>query len=494
MYDAIVIGAGISGASVARELARYKMSVMVLEKGSDVCAGTSRGNSATVHSGHDAEPGTLKARYNVLGNAFYDDLCRELSVPFKRNGTIIFGTSEEDMAEILRLKIQASENGVPGVEVLDRRGLMEKEPWFGEKVRGGLWAPTGGIVCPYTLVIALCENALQNGVRFSLDTEVNALEREGAFWRIKTSRGIFEGKIVFNCAGTHADILNNMVSSRRFNIIPRKGEHIILDKRLAPYVRTTVCQTPLSLPEGGHTKGMGIMPSVDGTVILGCNAMDVEDRDDATTSAEGLKSILDFFEENWPHLPVAKAFPRFPREAVIGAFGGVRAHPEGDDFILGEAPDAERFFNVAGIESPGLTAGPAIGKALVKEAAEKYGLVPREDFNPIRAVPPPFRGMPREDQDAAIKKNGDYGKIVCRCEQVTRAEILAAIHAPLGARSLNAVKMRSRAGMGRCQGGFCGPEALKLLAGELNCSPLEITQSGGNSRILSGNISGEDGP
>ncbi|MDR1588488.1 MAG: NAD(P)/FAD-dependent oxidoreductase [Treponema sp.] len=494
MYDAIVIGAGISGASVARELARYKMSVMVLEKGSDVCAGASRGNSATVHSGHDAKPGTLKARYNVLGNALYDDLCRELSVPFRRNGTIIFGTSEEDMAEIHRLKIQADENGVPGVEVLDRLGLMEKEPWFGEKVRGGLWAPSGGMVCPYTLVIALCENALQNGVRFSLDTELRALEREGAFWRLKTSRGIFEGKIVFNCAGTYADILNNMVSRRRFTIIPRKGEHIILDKRLGPYVRTTVCQTPVTLPGGGHTKGMGIMPSLDGTVILGCNARDAEDRDNTDTSAEGLNSILKFFEENWTHLPAAKALPRFPRDAVIGAFGGLRAHPGGDDFILGEAPDAEGFFNAAGIESPGLTAGPAVGKALVKEAAEKYGLVPREDFNPIRTVSPPFRGMSRNEQAAAVQQNGDYGKIVCRCEQVTRAEILAAIHTPPGARSLNAVKMRARAGMGRCQGGFCGPEVLKILAGELNCSPLEITQSGGNSRILSGKISGGDGP
>ena len=492
MFDVVIIGAGITGLSIARELARYKISILVLEKGYDVCAGASKGNSATVHSGHDALPGSLKARYNVLGNALYDDLCKELSVPFVRNGTIVFGTTKTDMEEILKLKDQADKNGVPGVAVLDRQGLMEKEPWFGEKVIGGLWAPSGGMVCPYTLVIAMAENAAMNNVEFNLCTEVISLERRGAVWNLITNRGSFEGKTIFNCAGTHADTINNMVSQYHFSIFPRKGEHIILDKRLAPYVRTTVCQTPKLLPGGGHTKGMGIMPSLDGTVILGCNTMDVSDRENMDTTREGLDSILTFFEENWEHLPIGKAIPRFPRDMVIGAFGGVRAHPNTDDFIIGEAPDAEGFFNAAGIESPGLTAGPAIGKVLANEAAEKFGYIPNPGFIPFRDVNKPFRNMSLSERTEAIKKDSNNGKVVCRCEQITRAEILSSIRSYPGAQSINAVKMRTRAGMGRCQGGFCGPGVLNILSEELQCSPLKITQAGGDSQILTGNVSSED--
>ena len=484
MMDAVVIGAGISGAALARELCRWRLRIAVLEKGSDVCAGSSKGNSATVHSGHDAAHGTKKAYYNVTGNAMYDRLCKELSVPFVRNGMIIFAADEADMSEVQRLKQNADLNSVPDVRVLSLRQLIELEGHFGEEVTGGLYAPTSGMVCPYSLVIAMCENATENGAEFHLDTEVRHIEKTAGGFRIDTNRGIFEAKYVFNCAGTHADDINNMVSRKQFTIIPRKGEHLILDKKLAPYVKATISQTPMALPRGGHTKGMGLMPSVDGTIILGCDAHDALDKDDASTTRVGSDEILAYFERNWRHLPISRVYPQFPQHMVIGAFAGLRPHPDTDDFILGEAADAPGFYNVAGIESPGLTAAPAIARDIAQQAAEKYGFETNVDFNPVRNHKKPFRDMSAAERMQAIADDPNYSKVVCRCEQVTRAEILAAIHSPVGARTVNAVKMRTRAGMGRCQGGFCGPEVVRILSEELGIPMTQVTLCGAGSEII----------
>ena len=487
-YDAVVIGSGISGASIARELSKYSLRTAVLEKSSDLCAGATRGNSATVHSGHDAAHGTLKAKYNVLGNAMYDVLCEELSVPFVRNGTILFAVSEEEMSEVRRLKENADQNSVPGVRILNREELEEIESGWGGEVIGGLYAPTGGMVCPYTLTFALCENAAENGVDFYRDTEVTGIERQGEGYLLHTSGGTFHAAYVFNCAGVHADEMNNFVSARTFRILPRKGEHIILDKKLAPYVKATWSQPPHDLPSGGHTKGMGLMPSVDGTVILGCDAHDVYSKEDMSTTDVGLKEILSYFEENWRHLPLHRVCPQFPRSMVIGAFGGLRPHPEGDDFIIGEVEDAPGFFNMAGIESPGLTAAPAIARDLTQQAAEKYGFPANEKFQPLRKRPKPFREMDQAEREAAIASDPDYGKLICRCEQVTRAEVLQAVRGPVGARSVNGVKMRTRAGMGRCQGGFCGPEVVRILSEELGIPLTAVLQSGTGSEVLCGAI------
>lgn len=483
-YDVIVIGSGISGACAARELTKYQLRIAVLEKGTDLCAGATKGNSATIHSGHDAAYGSLKAYYNVRGNAMYDTLCRELSVPFTRNGTIVFAANEADMAEVRRLKANADKNEVPGVQVLTREELMDLESYWGPEVRGGLYAPTGGMVCPYSLVYALCENAALNGVDFFLETQVTDIQKTPSGFSVQTTRGNFTASCIFNCAGTHADDINNFVSKQKIRIIPRKGSHIILDKKLFPYVHATWCQTPSILPDGGHTKGMGVMPTVDHTIILGCEARQVEDKDDNSTTREGLDDILDYFEENWRHLPISKYYPKFPRHMIIGAFAGIRPHPETDDFILGEPSDAPGFINMAGIESPGVTAAPAIAADLVSRAAQTYHWKENPDFNPIRQAKKPFREMNDAEREAAILENPDYGKLVCRCEQVTKAEIPDAIRGPLGARSVNGVKMRTRAGMGRCQGGFCSPEIVRILSQELQIPMTEVTLSGGKSNIL----------
>ena len=485
MYDAIVIGAGISGCSVARELSRYELKCLVLEKGHDIAAGTTRGNSATVHAGYDPEPGSNKAIYNVRGSRMYGELCRELNVPYMKNGMIIFAVNSEQMDECRRLKATGDLNGV-ATELCDRPRLLEIEPDMGEGVIGGLWVPDSGMVSPYELCFALSENAAMNGVEFRRGSEVTAIEPLIGGWRVTAGEERFETKYLFNCAGTHADIFNNMVSKDKFRIIPREGQHLILDRELQSYVKTTICQTPEKLPGGGHTKGMGIMPSVDGSIILGCNADDVEDRNFSDTTAEGMAKIVDYFEEKWKYLPISKKYPDFPRDKVITAYGGSRPHPDRDDFILGEPEDAKGFINLAGIESPGVTAAPAIAIDMVKILVEREGPALKADYRPGREIKKPFRDMTDAQRAEAIAKDADYAKLVCRCEQVTEAEVRDAIRRPNGARSISGVKMRTRAGMGRCQGGFCSTRVLEILAEELGLSPLEVRQSGRGSEILLG--------
>lgn len=485
MWDAIVIGAGISGCSTARELSRYHLKTLVLEKGYDISVGTTRGNSATVHAGYDPEPGSYKAIYNVRGSRMYPELCAELQVPYTKNGMIVFATNEAQMQEVYHLKKNGDANQV-STKVCTREELLEIEPDMGEGVIGGLWIPDSGMVCPYNLAIALAENAARNGVEFRFSTKVETIKRIENGWQITAGDEVFETKYIFNCAGTCADRMNNMVSKDVFHIIPREGQHLIIDRDLAKYTKTTICQTPEPLPTGGHTKGMGLMPSVDGTIILGCNADDVDNPDFSDNTQEGLDKIVNYFEANWKYLPISKHIPKFPRDAVITAYGGSRAHPDRDDFILGEPEDAPGFINLAGIESPGVTAAPAIAQDMVKILVEREHAVPKEDYLPGREIKAPFRTMTMEERQEAIAADPDYAKIVCRCEQVTEAEIRDAIRRPVGARSIGAVKMRTRAGMGRCQGGFCSPRVLQILCEELGKTPLEITQSGGGSNILVG--------
>lgn len=485
MWDAIIIGAGISGCSVARELARYQLKVLVLEKGHDVCAGTTKGNSATVHAGYDPDPGSNKAIYNVRGSRMYPELCRELQVPYLKNGLVMIALDEDQMEEVRKLHEMGQRNGVR-TEVCDRARILEIEPDMGEGVIGGLWVPDSGMVCPYNLVMALAENSARNGVEFRTSTQALSVQRDGGEWLVATPDETFRTKYVFNCAGTHADKFNNMVSGDVFHIIPREGQHLIMDRDFAPYVKTTIYPTPELLPGGGHTKGMGLMPSVDGTLILGCNADDVDDPDFSANTREGIDKILDFFEERWKYMPISKHVPKFPRDAVITAYGGSRAHPDRDDFILGEPKDAPNFINLAGIESPGVTAAPAIAIDMVKILVDRERPALKQDYKPGREIKKPFRTMTAEERREAIKADPDYARIVCRCEQVTEAEIRDAIRRPVGARSVSAVKMRTRAGMGRCQGGFCSPRVLEILCEELGLDPLEVTQSGGRSNILVG--------
>ena len=472
MFDVTIIGAGVIGCSIARELSKYNLKVCVLDKGEDVSVGTSKANSAIVHAGFDAKPNSLKGKLNVKGNAMFDKLAKELDFPFKRIGSLVLCFSAEDMPALEKLKEQGDKNGVPNLEIISKEKLIEIEPNLSEQVVAALYAPTGGIVCPYEMTIALAENAYANGVEFKLGTEVEKIEKSNNEYIIKTNKENITTKLIINAAGLHSDEINNLVSNNKIHIIPRKGQYCLFDKAAFDMVKRTIFQLPTKMG-----KGILVTPTVDGNILVGPNAEDIEDKLDVTTSQAGLEEIVE---------KAKRSVKEIPMNQVIASFSGVRAHSTIDDFIIGEVEDAENFINAAGIESPGLSSAPAIAEMVEKIVIDKLAPEKCAEFNPIREGIPKFREMNNEERKAIIAKIPQYGKIVCRCETVTEGEILDAIRRPLGAKNLDGVKRRTRAGMGRCQAGFCSAKILNLLAKELNVNPIEITKFGGNSNFLVG--------
>lgn len=478
MFDAIVIGAGVVGCAVARELSRYHMSVLCLEKLNDISEGSTKANSAIVHAGYDAKPGTNKARYNVEGNAMYEALCKELCVPFLRNTSIVLGFSPEDVQGLEELKARGELNGVPGLHILSQAELRALEPNVAPGAYAALVAPTGAITSPYELNIALAENAAANGVKFRREAGVTAIRRENGRFVVTANGEEIEGHTVINCAGLYADEINNMACTQKYTIHPRRGQYYMIDKEYGGTFHATIFQLPSKMG-----KGVLIGTTVEGTMFFGPSAEDVDDKDDVQTTAEGLEGVLRVAKHSWDGIPKGK---------FITAFSGMRAHCNVDDFVIGESDDTPGFFNALGIESPGLTAAPAIAKELAQAVSKKLSASVNESFNPIREPLKKFREMTNEERAEAIAQNPAYGRLVCRCELVSEAEVVDAIRKEVGARTVDGVKRRTRAGMGRCQGGFCLPRVVELLARELGISPLEVSKFGGESVFLTGTISGED--
>lgn len=481
-YDVAIIGAGVTGSALARELSRYDLKIVVIEKENDVSCGTSKANTAIVHAGHDAENGSLKAKFNILGNAMYDKLCEELSVSMRRNSTLVVAFSEEQLPDLEAMLQKGIANGCEGLRIIGKEELHRLSPCLSDSACGALVAPSGGIVSPYDLVIAMGENAVQNGAEFRLATKVETLEKREDLWHIVTNKGDIDARVVVNCAGVYADEINNQVSADKYHITPRRGEYIILDKRNADKFDASICPLPSKMATG-HTKGIWIAPTVSGTILLGPTAEDVESKDATENTAFGFNKIMTAIKAMWPTVPTGD---------FISTYAGLRAHSDRGDFILGEAPDAENFFNCGGIESPGLTAAPAIGVFLAEQVAEKLHAEKKENFDPIRHVNKPFRYMTDEERTAAIARDPDYAKIVCRCEMVTEAEVRESIRRPLGARDMDGVKRRTRAGMGRCQSGFCSTRVIQILSEELGIAPEEVTKFGGNSLMMMGDAIGEE--
>lgn len=470
MYDIIIIGSGVIGCAVARELSKYNAKILVLEKNEDVCSGTSKANSAIVHSGYDAPEGSLKAEFNVRGNKMMEEVCKTLDVPFKRIGSLTVCTAEDKLPELEKLKKRGEKNGVEGLKLLDRDELLKIEPNIGDGVIGALYAPTAGIVCPFKLTIAFAENAFVNGAEFAFDTEVTKVYREGGVWHIVTDDREYTARAVVNAAGVYSDIFNNMVSEHKLRITPRRGDYILLDRSAGGYVRHTIFQLPTKLG-----KGVLVTPTVHGNTIIGPTAVDIDDRESTATTAEGIDSVI---------AKSALSVKGLPIRQVITSFAGLRAHEDGHEFVLGEPDDAENFFNCAGIESPGLSAAPAIGQHIAGLIKEKLQLSEKDDFIAERKDILDPSTLTIEERNELIKREPAYGTIVCRCESVTEGEILDAIHRPLGARSLDGVKRRTRAGMGRCQAGFCSPKVMEILRRELKVDLTEVTKSGGGSYIV----------
>ena len=478
MIDVLIIGAGVTGCAIARELSRLRLSVAVYERAEDVCCGTSKANSAIIHSGHSAKPGSNMARLNVEGNAMYTAICEELDVPFKRIGSLNVAFSPEQLPGLDKLLADGKANGVPDMRIIGADELHEMEPNLAPEACGALLASTSGIICPYELTIALAENAAINGVEFHRSTAVKSVSKADGGWMVELADGsAVRTRVVVNAAGVYSDVFNNMVTENKIHVIPRKGEYWMVDKSYANSFRRTIFQLP-----GPMGKGILVSPTVDGTIILGPTAQDIDDKDDTDTTSSGLGNVS---------ATAAKIWPTMPRNAFITTFAGIRAHLSSHDFVLGEPEDAPCFFNAAGIESPGLTSAPAIAKELAAQIADRLGAKQKEDYKPGRPKVVRFRELDNAARADLIASNAEFGRIVCRCETVTEAEVRASIRRPVGARSIDGVKRRTRAGMGRCQGGFCMPRVLAILAEELKCSPLEITKCGGKSFILTDKLHGE---
>ena len=472
MYDVLIIGAGVSGAASARELSRYNVNVCVLEKEEDVCCGTSKANSAIVHAGYDAANGSLMAKLNVQGNEMMEQLSKDLDFHFKRNGSLVICRAEEDMPNLQALYERGIKNGVKELRIISKEEVKALEPNITDEVVAALYAPTGGIVCPFGMNIALAENACANGVEFKFNTEVIDIKKTEEGFDVITNNGTYQTKYIVNAAGVYADKFHNMVSEEKIHITARKGDYCLLDRTAGGHVSHTIFALP-----GKYGKGILVSPTVHGNLLLGPTATDIEDKEGNNTTREALDEVISKAGMNVKDLPLRQ---------VITSFSGLRAHEDNHEFIIKELEDAKGFIDCAGIESPGLTSAPAIGVMVADILKEKMGLVEKDNFIATRKGILDPKSLTKEERKQLIKENPAYGNIICRCESVTEGEIIDAIRRPLGAKSLDAVKRRTRAGMGRCQSGFCAPRTMEILARELGVDMAEITKAGGNSKIIVG--------
>ncbi len=470
MYDVVIIGAGVCGCAIARELSRKQGKILVVDRAEDVCCGTTKANSAIIHAGFDAKAGTLMAKLNVLGSRMMPMWARELDFPYSNIGALVVMTDENDREKLNALYANGVQNGVEGLRIVEREELTRMEPNVSERAVAALYAPTGAIVCPFGMTYALAENAANNGAEFRFDTLVTKVEKTENGWHLETSRGPLEAKVVVNAAGVYADTLHNQVSDDTLIITPRRGEYVLLDRAASGHVRHTVFQLP-----GAMGKGVLVTPTVHGNTLIGPTAVDIEDRDNVATTAEG----LDYLRSR-----SGNAIKDLPLKQTITGFAGLRAHEARHEFYIQES--APGFVDCAGIESPGLSGAPAIAEMVAQIVEGILPLPENVQFDPCRRGLLDPRKLPVQERAALIRENPAYGNVICRCESITEGEILDAIHRTPGARSLDGVKRRTRAGMGRCQGGFCSPRVLEILARELGCGPEAVTKSGGDSRLILG--------
>ncbi len=471
MLDVIIIGAGVSGCAAARELSRYQGDILVLEKEEDVCCGTTKANSAIVHAGYDAAHGSLMAKLNVEGSEMMPALAKELDFSYQQCGSLVVCLSEEDRPKLTALYENGVKNGVKDLRVIEREELLSMEPNVSDDAVAALWAPTGAIVCPFGLTYALAENAAKNGVRFQFDTTVTGLVPTEKGWRVETSQGNYETRVVVNAAGVYADQFHNMADPEHpMTIIPRRGDYFLLDHAAADHVKHTVFQLP-----GKYGKGVLVSPTAHGNLLIGPTAIDIEEKEGTNTTAVGLAEVRE---------KSGLAVKNLPLRQTITSFAGLRAHDPKHDFTIQESVPG--FVDCAGIESPGLSSGPAIGRLVASLVQNILQAEEKPDFDPVRKGFLNPQKLSFEERAELIRQNPAYGQIICRCESVTEGEIIDAIHRVPGARSLDGVKRRVRAGMGRCQAGFCSPRTMEILARELGVPQSDITKSGGASKIIVG--------
>jgi len=474
--DVLIIGAGAVGCAIARELGKYDVRVLVAEKNEDVGGDASKSNSAIIHTGYDAKPGTLESELVVAANPMYDRLAGDLDVPFRRVGALLPAITPEQFEKLPALKEKAFQNRVYDVEYLSREQMLSLEPELNPHVLGGLYIPRESIIDPLQLVVALAENAQHNGVSFLLNTRVTGIKtQDGRVTGVSTTAGDIEANYIVNAAALYCDEIAGMVGKADYTVNPRKGQFYILDKNTACKVKHIVLPIPTKL-----TKGKLMCPTIHGNMLVGPTAEDLTDKRDKSTTAEGLLSIGREVRNLIPNVRLADS---------ITQFAGLRPNRNPEGLHVDTYPDVQGYVNLSGVRSTGLTASASLAK-YVARALIGIGMPAsfKADFDPVRKGIPCFREMTREQQDALIREDARYGNVVCRCETVTEGEIVAAIHRPIPALSMDAVKRRLRAGMGRCQGGFCGPRLIDLLARESAAEAGKVTKMGGGSYMIVGNI------
>lgn len=478
MYDVIIIGAGITGACIARELSRYDLNILVLEKNNDVSSETTKANSAIIHAGFDAKEGTLMAKLNVLGNSMFDNLSKELDFPFIRNGSLVIATDEKELSVIKELKERGERNGVPGLFLLSGKEAFELEPNINPNVKGALLAKTGAITGPWEMAVALLENAADNDVTIYTDEEVSDIKQKEKGFVVSTKKNKYQTKIIINCAGTYADSIHSMVDKNSYKIIVKKGEYFVLSKDEGSKFKHTIFQTPSELG-----KGILLAPTVHGNLLVGPDAENIDSKNDKSTSRERLELIKETSKKSSLNIDFINQ---------IRQFSGLRADSDRNDFIVEESKNIPNFIDAAGIKSPGLSAAPAIALVVCDILSNKLILKEKKNFNPYRKKHIIFENLSYEEKNKLIKENPKYGHIICKCENITEGEIIDTIHRNIGAKTVDGVKRRCRPGMGACQGTFCGPKIQEILARELNKTLDEIMLDSVSSYILTEKTKGED--
>lgn len=475
MYDITVIGAGVVGGLVARELARYDLKLCILDKESDVAMGATKANSAIVHAGFDAKEGSLKAKMNVRGSEMMEQVANELGVKYKRNGSLVVAF-ENERADVEAIYERGVKNGVKGLRIIERDELLAMEPNANPELACALYAPTGAIVCPYELCISAVGNAMDNGAELQLDFEVTSIEKKDGHYAIKAADGReVLTKYVINSAGVYSDKIAEMTGDGDFTVRPRRGEYMVLDKECGVFANHTIFHTPTKMG-----KGILVTPTVDGNLLLGPTAVDIDDKDDTSVTPEGFAAIIKGANDNATNVPFYK---------VITSFCGLRSTGSTGDFVI---KLRDGVLTLGGIESPGLSSSPAIAEYVVELFRESgVELTPKADFNPIRKPAHQFREMSMDEKNEVIKRDARYGRIVCRCEEITEGEIVEAIHTNPGATDVDGIKRRTRSGMGRCQGGFCSPVVVEILERELGVPLESVTKFGKGSIINYGKTKGD---
>ena len=476
--DVVVIGGGITGTAILAALARLELSCVLVEKEPDIAAGTTKANSAILHAGFDAPTGSMKAKMNVEGNRLYHELQKDLDLDIRWTGSFVCAATEEEEKQIEQLLERGEANGVPGMEIWDGDKVREKEPNLSSSIRAALWAPTAGICWPFGMAAAFAENAVENGAEILRECEVTGVRVEGGKgFVVETTQGEIHARYVVNAAGVFADKVAAMAGDTSFSIHPRKGEYILFDKTAQDkLVKGIVFPAPTKT-----TKGILVCATTHGNTFIGPNAQDQDSREDTAVTTPGMDEII---------AGAKKLVPELPMGAAITQFAGIRAVSDTNDFIVGESKSVKGLYHAAGIQSPGLTSAPAIARLLAEEIAKAAGVKEKADVRKGRPEQPVFRELSADEQAALINKDARYGRVICRCETITEGEIVDAIKRPCGARTVDGVKRRTRAGMGRCQGGFCGPRVIEILARELNIPVPKVRKDGADSYMYEEKLGG----